>query len=118
MAAPGLPQRTKSLAIRVIRLYNALPKRDVALVIGRQMLRSGTSVGAHCREAFRPRSDAELLSKLQVALQELDETSYWMELLVEAEIVSARRLRALMKETGELMAIIVASARTVRRRRR
>jgi four helix bundle protein len=110
--------RTKAFAVRIIRLFEALPRRRSAAVIGGQFLRSGTSVGAHCREAFRARSDAEWISKMEVALQELDETLYWLELLVEAEIVAAKRLEALMQEVDELTAIIVASVKTVKSRRR
>lgn len=84
-----LADRTKAFALRVVRLSAALPRSREAEVIGRQVLRSGTSVGAHCREAHRSRSNAELISKLEMALQELDETAYWLELLVEAEIVPA-----------------------------
>ena len=112
-----LPLRTKTLAVRIVRLFTALPKNEVTRVIGRQVLRSGTSPGAHCREAFRSRSDAEWISKMEVALQELDETTYWLELLIEADVVPGRRLAPLMSEINELMAIVVASLKTVRRRR-
>ncbi len=114
----SLPARTKSFAVRIIRLYSALPRGEVPRVLGRQFLRSGTSVGAHCREAFRGRSDAEWISKLEVALQELDETLYWLELLIEAEIVAERRLAPLMQEIDERIAIIIASLKTVKRRRK
>ncbi|MEA2162638.1 MAG: hypothetical protein QOK37_765 [Thermoanaerobaculia bacterium] len=113
----SLADRTKEFALRVIRLYSSLPKNELARVLGRQLLRSGTSVGAHCREAFRSRSNAELVSKLEVALQELDETHYWFELLINSNIVSQRKLDALMMEANELMAIIVSSVRTIKRRR-
>ncbi len=113
-----LPQRTKAFAVRVIRLFEALPDGEAARTLGRQFLRSGTAPGAHCREAFRGRSDAELISKLQLALQELDETIYWFELLIEAEIVPSSRLQPLMEEADELVRILVASVRTVKRRRR
>ena len=113
-----LRDRTKLFARRVIRVFSALPRTAVARVIGRQMLRSGTSVGAHCREGYRSRSDAELISKYETALQELDETIYWLELLAEEEIVSARRLSPLMEEADELIAILVTSVRTIKRRRR
>ena len=73
-------------------------------------------MGAHAREAFRSRSTAEVISKLEVALQELDETAYWLELLIEAEIVSPKRLESLLAEIDELIAIIVASVRTMKRR--
>jgi four helix bundle protein len=113
-----LPQRTKAFAVRVIHLFQALPREEVARVIGRQFLRSGTAPGAHCREAFRGRSDAELISKLELALQELDETIYWFELLIETEIVKTSRLQPLMVEAEELMSILVASVRTIKRRPR
>jgi four helix bundle protein len=110
--------RTKQFAVRIIRLYAALPRNEVSRVVGRQLLRSGTSVGAHCREAFRSRSDAEWISKMEVALQELDETLYWLDLLIESETVPQQRLEPLMDEIDELLAIIVASLKTVKRRRR
>jgi four helix bundle protein len=90
--------RTKRFALRVIRLFAALPRRPEADVIGRQVLKSGTSVGANFREAHRARSDAEFLSKVGDCLKELDETSYWLELLVEGDIVRATRLTALQDE--------------------
>ena len=117
-ATRTLGDRTKDFAIRVIRMYLALPKNELARILGRQVVRSGTSPGAHCREAFRARSDAELISKYEGALQELDETMYWLELLVEAEIVKARRLQPLMIEANEIISILVASVRTIKRRRR
>ncbi len=113
-----LRERTKTFAIRVIRLFTSLPKTEVARVLGRQALRSGTSVGAHCREGYRARSDAELISKLETALQELDETMYWFELLVESRVVTGKRLEPLMSEADKLMAILVSSVRTIKRRRR
>ena len=99
-------------------MYLALPKNELARILGRQVVRSGTSPGAHCREAFRARSDAELISKLETALQELDETVYWFELLIESETVPAPLLKPLIAEADELMAIIVTSVKTVKRRRR
>jgi four helix bundle protein len=86
-----LRDRTKQFAIRVIRLYMALPKSDVGRVLGRQLLRSGTSPGANCREGYRSRSDAEMISKYETALQELDETLYWIELLIEVRTIKRRR---------------------------
>lgn len=102
-----LKQRTKDFALRVIRLFTKLPESKVAQVIGNQVLRSGTSVGAHYREASRARSTAEFVSKLGVGLQELDETEYWLELLVDADIVPSGQLEDLLKETDELLAIFV-----------
>jgi len=102
-----LKERTKAFALRIIRLYSALPNTTVAQVLGKQVLRSGTSVGAHYREAHRARSTAEFVSKLNGGLQELEETSYWLELLSEAEIINAQRLQPLAQEAEELTAILV-----------
>lgn len=105
--------RTKSYALRIIRMYSSLPQQQVAQVLGKQVLRSGTSIGAHYREASRARSDAEFLSKVRLALQELDETVYWLELLVESDIMSVAKLVDLQQETDELIAIFVTIAKKV-----
>ena len=97
--------RTKRFAIRIIKLYGSLPKRTEVQVIGKQILKSGTSVGANYREAYRARSDAEFISKLGICLQELDETAYWLELLEEAEIIKPTLLTDLHDETNQLIAI-------------
>ena len=103
-----LPARTKLFARRVIRLYCALPRTDtVAQVLGKQALRSGTSVGANYREANRARSKAEFIAKMGDCLKEADETLYWLELLLEEGIVSAKRLQPLASEASELVAIFV-----------
>lgn len=107
MSRPDLRVRTKDFALRVIAVYRALPKAKEAGVIGLQMLRSGTSVGANYREASRSRSQAEYISKIGNVLQELDETRYWLELLVEGDIVPEKRLAALLDETDQLIAIAV-----------
>ena len=112
-----LRDRTKRFAVEVIRFCGSLPQSEDARVIRRQLLRSGTSPGAHCREAFRSRSNAEMISKLETALQELDESLYWMELLIETETVAERRLQPLIREADELIAMAVASVRTIKRRR-
>ena len=109
--------RTKAFALRVIRLYVTLPKTTEAQVLGKQVLRSGTSVGAHIREGKRARSDAEMISKIEGGLQELDETMYWMELLVESGIVEEALLRPLLNEADAIAAILVTSVRTLRSRR-
>jgi four helix bundle protein len=102
-----LATRTRTFAVRIIRLYGALPKSTEAQVIGKQMLRSGTSVGAHYREGMRARSDAEFISKLEGGLQELEETRYWLELLRDAGIVEWPKLSALYDEADELTRILV-----------
>jgi four helix bundle protein len=91
-----------------------MPKTAEGQVIGRQVLRSGTSLGAHYREASRARSDAEFVSKIGIIPQELDETAYWLELMVEVEIVSADRLDALQQETEELIAIFTTIVKKVK----
>lgn len=101
-----LAVRTKRFALRIIRLYSSLPKTTEAQVLGKQILRSGTSVGAHYREAHRARSTAEFVSKLGCGLQELEETAYWMELLVESAIVKESLLAELRAEADELAAIL------------
>jgi four helix bundle protein len=106
--------RTKRFALRIVRLYGALPATTEAQVLGKQVLRSGTSVGAHYREAHRARSTAEFVSKLEVALQELDETVYWLELLVEGGVIPENRLSGLMAEANELIAILVSSVKTAK----
>ena len=101
-----LRPRTKMFARRIIRLYVALPKMDaVAQVLGKQVLRSGTSVGANYREADRARSKAEFIAKIGDCLKEADETLYWLELLLEESIVPSRRLQPLVNEADELVAI-------------
>src|SRR5215475_3910790 len=109
--------RTRSFALRIIRLYTSLPKTTMTQVLGRQLLRSGTSVGAHYREATRARSTAEFVSKIEGGLQELEETPYWLELLRDAGIMQEARLVDLRKEVDELTAMLVSSAKTAKRQR-
>ena len=109
--------RTREFALQVISLCASLAPSDEGRVIKRQLLKSGTSPGAHCREATRARSDAEMISKIETALQELDESLYWMELLAEAKLAAPARLEPLMKEADELMAMAVTAVRTIKRRR-
>jgi four helix bundle protein len=107
-------QRTKMRAIRVIRLFDGLPKTRSADVIGRQLLRSATSVGANYRAACRARSKAEFCAKLGIVEEEADESIYWLELLIDAKLVPAVRLQDLLRETNEIVAMVVASIRTAR----
>jgi four helix bundle protein len=110
-----LGPRTKMFARRVIRLYCALPKSDtVAQVLGKQALRAGTSVGANYREANRGRSKAEFISKMGDCLKEADETLYWLELLMDEEIVPLKRLQPLANEASELVAIILTIIKRAR----
>jgi four helix bundle protein len=98
--------RTKSFALRVIRMYSKLPKQDtIAQVLGKQVLRSGTSVGANYREASRSRSKAEFVSKIGDSLKEIAETEYWLELLTESGCLPQAKLADLLDETRQLIAI-------------
>src|SRR3954449_4207821 len=99
-----LRDRTKAFALRVVRMFSALPKTTEAQVLGKQLLRSGTSVGANYREAFRARSKAEFIAKCGDSLRETEESAYWLELLVESGIVSADKLHPLRNECDELTA--------------
>ena len=110
-------ERTKHFAISIIRLYSALPSTTVAQLLGKQALRSGTSVGTHLREGKRRRSDAEMISKIEGAMQELEETAYWIRLLCDTGIVQMDRVSGLLKETNELTAILVISAKTLKQRK-
>ncbi len=111
-----LRRRTKLFALRIIRLFNALPTTTAAQVIGKQLLRSGTSVGAHYREGTRARSNAEFISKLEGGLQELEESAYWLELLADADILHAGSLADILKEADELTAILVTCVKNAKQR--
>jgi four helix bundle protein len=107
-------QRTKQLALRTIKVVQSLPQNDTGRVIGKQVLRSATSVGANYRAACRAKSTADILHKLAIVEEEADETLYWLELLAEAELIPEIRLKDLMSETNEIVAMIVASMKTIR----
>jgi four helix bundle protein len=114
---PDILDRAKQFALRIIRLYGALPRTVVAQTIGKQLLRSGTSVGAHLRENKRSRSNAEMISKTEGALQELEETIYWQELLSDSDAVDPPLLADLMSEANEIAAILVAGVKTIKAKR-
>lgn len=113
--ATGLRVRTKMYALQIVKLYQNLPHSGEAQVIGKQVLRSGTSVGAQYREACRAKSPADFVNMMGGSLKELDETVYWLELLTEGGIVPALKLADLQKETDELIAIFVSSINTSKR---
>ena len=116
MRMSGLRDRMKQFALRVIRLYGSLPKSPTAQVMGKQVLRSGTSVAANFREASRARSNAEFAAKLGIIEQELDETMLWFELLMESQTVPEGKLVPLHDEAEELLRIIVASIKKTKQR--
>ncbi len=117
MTREKMKQRTKEFALRVIRLTEALPKRRFADILGHQLLRSGTSVGANYRAACRARSHADFIAKMGIVEEELDESLYWMDLILEESLVSRQRLGPLMKEADELLSMTVASIKTARSNR-
>src|SRR5207248_9343859 len=102
-----LSVRTKNFALQIIRLFPKLPRTTEAQVLGKQLLRSGTSVGANYREAYRARSKAEFIAKCGDSLRELEETGYWLDLLAEANLVTQEKLRNMRQECTELTAIFV-----------
>ena len=109
-------QRTRNFAIRVLKLGDSLPTPLSAQVVGRQSVRSATSVAANYRAACRARSDREFAAKLHIALEEADESELWLELLEDAEVVQPNRLQSLHTECGEIVAILATSERTARQR--
>jgi four helix bundle protein len=114
MTREEMKARTKTYANRIVKLCEALPDKWVARTLGMQLLRSGTSVGANYRAVCRAKSTADFLNKLRIVEEECDESLFWMELLVENNFVRARRLTSLMKEGDEILAIVVASAKSTR----
>ena len=110
-----LKKRTKVFALRVIKLFGALPNSTAAKILGTQVLRSGTSVGANYHEADSARSRAEFISKMGDSLKELAETTYWLELLIESEIMPKTKLTALVVEARELTAIFASIIQKTRR---
>ena len=116
METEELKRRTKEFGLRVIKLVEQLPRSKTADVIGQQLLRSATSVGANYRAACRARSQADFVSKICVVEEEADESAYWLELLEAAKIVSEAEISSLLKEADELTAIFVASGKTAKGR--
>ena len=115
MQNDDLKERTKKFALNIIKLVESLPHNNVAGIIGRQLLRSGTSVGANYRSACKARSRADFISKMGIVEEEADETIYWLELLVESKIVNDDQIQLLLRESNEITAIIVASIKTARK---
>lgn len=117
MSERDLKERTKAFALRVLKLVDALPKTTAGRALAAQLVRSGTSVAANYRAARRAKSTAHFISKLGDVEEEADETLFWLELLEASELVPAKRPTALKQEADELVAIVVASIKTARRRR-
>ncbi len=117
MDEQAFKQRTQRLALQVIELVEALPKNRTADVISRQLLRCATSVGANCRSACSGKSTADVLAKLAIVEEEADETIYWLELLVQAKILPTDKVQSLINESNEIVAMTVASIKTLRARK-
>jgi four helix bundle protein len=109
-----LLKRTKTYALRVIKAVQALPRNDVSDVLGRQLLRAGTSVGANYRAACRAKSTADFVNKPKIVEEECDESLYWMELMIESGLIRLGRLELLMQEGDQLLAIFVSAIKTTR----
>ena len=114
----ALQAKTADVALRIIKLVEALPTAPVGKVIGHQVLRSGTSIGANYRAAARAKSKADMLNKLKIVEEEADETFYWLELLVKSNTIPENRLRPLMNEVEQVIALTAASIKTIRANQR
>lgn len=112
--ADDFKQRTKIFSLRILNLYKNLPKTPEAQIIGNQLFRAASSVAANYRAVCRARSDAEFISKLSIVVEEADETVYWLEMLVDGEIVTKDRLSDLLREANELLAIVSKSRKTAK----
>src|SRR3989338_3611890 len=112
MKTDNLKQRTKEYALQVIRLVRALPSKPEGWVIGKQLLRSGTSVGANYRAACRARSRAEFVAKLGIVIEEADESAFWLDLIIESGLLKEDLVEPILKETDEILAIMINSSNT------
>jgi four helix bundle protein len=112
-----LKVRTKLFALAIIKFVQELPKNYISNVIGGQLLRAGTSVGANYRAACRARSQAEFIAKMGIVEEEADESIYWIEILIEAELIKQTKVDSLLKESNEILAMTVASIKTARKNR-
>jgi four helix bundle protein len=117
MTEAEMKQRTKQFALRVIKLVNALPRTTAGITIGRQLVRSGTSVGANYRAACRGRSRADFVAKLGIVEEEADESGFWPELVIDSGLLSQKLVQPLLQEAQEIVAIMVASRKTASSRK-
>jgi len=110
MNKEDLKKRTKEFALRIIKLADALPKTTVGHIVAKQVIRAGTSVGANYRAVCRARSKAEFISKLGIVIEEADECMFWLEIIIESNLMKKELVEPLLKETHEIVAIMVASS--------
>ncbi len=111
-----MKRRTKAFAIKVVRIFESLPQKGAAVVLGRQLLRSGTSAGANYGSACRSKSTADFAAKMGFVEEEIDETMYWLELFMEIGVLRTEEMENILKEANELLAIVVASIKTAQER--
>jgi four helix bundle protein len=114
MTREEMKARTKAYANRIVKLCSALPNNWIARALGKQLLRSGTSVGANYRAVCRAKSKPDFINKLRIVEEECDESLFWMELLTDNQLVKAQRLAPLMQEASEILAIVVSTAKSAR----
>ncbi len=114
MNSEELKKRTKQFGLRCIKVAESLPNTRTGDVLGKQLLRSATSVGANHRSACRAQSKPTFISKIAIAIEEADESQFWLEMIIEAGLLSQRKLTALVKESDELIAILTASSKTAK----
>jgi len=117
MDSEELKLRTKQFGLRIIKLYKELSKTKKGEILGNQLMRAGTSVGANYRAACRSKSDADFIYKIQIVEEEADESAYWLEMISESNIIKKNRLGNLLQEANELTAIFTSSGRTAKQRR-
>src|SRR3989344_4332376 len=118
MNSEDLKLRTKKYALRIIKLVRALPNTPDGRVIGNQLVRAGTSVGANYRAVCRARSTADFIAKLGIVIEEADESAFWLEIIIESKLMSKRLIEPLLRETNEIVAIMVASARSSKNKKK
>lgn len=116
MKKEDLKIRTKLYALRIIKLVKALPQNTTGWVIGKQLIRCGTSVGANYRAVCRARSTAEFVAKLGIVIEEADESAFWLELIVESNLIKENLIQPLLVETNEIIAIMVSSSKTAKQK--
>ena len=117
MTEQEFKDRTKNVALRIIKVVESLPRNSTAEVLGKQLLRSGTSIGANYRAACRGKSVADVLHKLSIVEEEADESLYWIELMIGSDLFPEHKLSILSKDINEIVAMTVASIKTLRMRR-
>lgn len=109
-----ISEKTRSFAIKIIKFCKILSEEKREYIISRQLFRSGTSIGANVRESNNAQSKADFINKLSIALKEADETAYWLELLIESEIIDKQQFEKLNKDLNEIIAILTASIKTLK----